>query len=277
MRDDREENGDGRGDDAAARHPETEPDHGFDKHGGKSESAGSKRPYRVGYGKPPPEHRVKPGQRLNPSGRPKGSKNKPKDVSSNDVRAMVLREARRMVTVSDAQGPTTMPMAEMVYRSLGLRGAKGSVRAGRDFVLFAREAEREEANERTELLVAIGQYKLDYERLRRQYSALGGRPSSYLLDPDSMIIGPEGVLGFRDAATKEEKLRWRTARAEWKRELKDCKSQLAGLKGRKRARLQNEIQLIEYSLRIVDKALAGSRQAMWILEQGTVRDGDVEP
>ena len=83
-----------------------------------------------------------------------------------------------------------------------------------------------------------------------------------------------GRLGFRDAATNKEKVRWRKARAEWKRELKDRKSQLAGLKGSKRARLQNEIQVLGQLLRIVDCALAGSREAMWILDQGTVREGD---
>ena len=276
--DERDENGAGRGDDGTRRDLDHEGGHGLDEQGGEPETAGSptqpKGSYRVGYGKPPTEHRVKPGQCLNPTGRPKGSKNRPKEVSSNNIRAMILREARRSITVNDAQGPVTMPMAEMVYRSLGLQAAKGRVRAGRDFVLLAREAEREEANERTDLFVAIGQYKLDYERLRRQCSGLGGRPPSYLLDPDRMIIGPEGVLGFRDAATNKEKVRWRKARAEWKRELKDRKSQLAGLKGSKRARLQNEIQVLGQLLRIVDCALAGSREAMWILDQGTVREGD---
>lgn len=33
------------------------------------------RPYEVGYGKPPREHRFKPGQSGNPTGRPKGSRN----------------------------------------------------------------------------------------------------------------------------------------------------------------------------------------------------------
>ena len=148
--------------------------------------------YPVGYRKPPAEYRVKPGQCLNPTGRPKGAKNKPKPASSGDVRAMILREARRQVTVSDAQGPVTMSMVEMVYRSLGLRAAKGSVRAGREFVSLAREAEREEASERTSVLLAIAEYKLEFERRRR---ALGKnlRGSSSTRTASSSV--PRALLG----------------------------------------------------------------------------------
>ena len=48
------------------------------------------------------------------------------------------------------------------------------------------------------------------------------------------------------------------------------------MKGRKRARLQREIETLGRVLALIDKALAGSRDAMWILDEGTVFDRDEE-
>ncbi len=42
---------------------------------GRSGSGTAGPPYRTGYGKPPVEHRFRPGQSGHPQGRPKGSKN----------------------------------------------------------------------------------------------------------------------------------------------------------------------------------------------------------
>jgi hypothetical protein len=82
-------------------------------------------PYEVGKGRPPKHSRVKKGQVLNPRGRPVGSKNKPKEASKSDLRAMLLKEARRQVTINDAKSPATLSMFEMAVRKLGRKAEKG--------------------------------------------------------------------------------------------------------------------------------------------------------
>ena len=138
---------------------------------------------------------------------------------------------------------------------------------------LAREAEREEASERTSVLLAIAEYKLEFERRRR---ALGKKPPGFLLDPDGFIVGSKGLVGFRERASEEDKARWQGQRAECQQELKVAKAQLVGVKGRKRALLKREIETLGRVLAYIDEALAGSRDAMWILDQGTVFDRDDE-
>ncbi len=56
--------------------------------------------YAIGYGKPPPDTRFKPGQSGNPKGRPKGSKNMKTLIEHELDQKIVVREggARRQVS-----------------------------------------------------------------------------------------------------------------------------------------------------------------------------------
>ena len=210
----------------------------------------------------------KPRQSGNSGGRPPGSKNKPKEVPNTDLRAMILKEASRPITLNDAKGPVTLTMFEMAYRGLGFQAGKGSVRAQRDYVDVALRAARDEAEERASNFLAIGEAMFEFDRVRREHKARGRKPPAYVLDPDSFIIGPEGILGFRDAPTEEDKARWERQRAKRQEELSDLQRELEGAKGRKRAGLREEIAFAEQMLEHLENALAGSRRAMWILDQG---------
>lgn len=224
-------------------------------------------PYEVGYKRPPKHSRVVKGQVLNPRGRTVGSKNKPKEASKSDLRAMLLKEAHRQVTINDANGPVTLTMFQMAVRRLELHGGKGSVRALHHFLVLTLQAEREEAEERSRSLIALGEYLLECERQKRRYAALRQKPPAHLIDPDSIILGPEGVLGYREAMTDEDKARWEKQQADLQDELRALRTELEGAKGRKRAFLRDEIGLAEGLLEIVTEALAGSRYAMWFLDQ----------
>lgn len=84
--------------------------------------------YEVGYGKPPLASRFKPGRSGNPRGRPRGAKNRPPPPALNEERlkSIILDEAYRAVTVNDAKGPVTIPMAQAIVRSLAVNAAKGN-------------------------------------------------------------------------------------------------------------------------------------------------------
>ena len=88
---------------------------------------GGRRSYEVGYGKPPKHSRVVKGQILNPNGRRQGSKNKPKEASNSETRAIVLKSAKRTLRVNEAGEAVTVPMVEAVVRSLEMAALKGNV------------------------------------------------------------------------------------------------------------------------------------------------------
>lgn len=80
----------------------------------------------VGYRHPPAG--FSKGQSGNPSGRPKGAKNKPR-TQSERLRSLMLKEAYRPIKVASDGQEITLPLAQAVFRSMAEAAAKGEVRA----------------------------------------------------------------------------------------------------------------------------------------------------
>ncbi len=77
-------------------------------------------PYDVGKGKPPKEHRIKPGEVRNPRGRP----SKPK-IGSRTLGHFLDEQ----VTIGSEHGPATFTKRELMYAQIANRAAKGEMRA----------------------------------------------------------------------------------------------------------------------------------------------------
>lgn len=98
----------------------------------------------VGFGKPPRSGRFRKGASGNPTGRPKGSKNRPR-ATGERLRALMLEEAYRPVTVTADGVEVTMPLARAVLRSLAEAAAKGEARAQAAFIRMVSASEAEAA------------------------------------------------------------------------------------------------------------------------------------
>lgn len=82
--------------------------------------AEDEKPYEVGYGKPPREHRFRPNQSGNLKGRPKGARNTAETAKNYLDGSVTVRERGR---------PRKMNRRELLIHQLYERAAKGDNRA----------------------------------------------------------------------------------------------------------------------------------------------------
>jgi hypothetical protein len=76
--------------------------------------------YRIGYGRPPLHSRVQPGQKLNPTGRLRGSKN---------TATLVTEELDRKVAVREGSRVTKVTKRQVAIRNLSNKAAAGDSKA----------------------------------------------------------------------------------------------------------------------------------------------------
>lgn len=104
---------------------------GSDGKGKKGKNSPSKKkPYNVGYGKPPKAHQFKPGQSGNPRGRPKKSKN---------LKTILQSELFSTVSLRMEGKETNVPMLQAIVMACTRRALNGNDRASAHVLdLYAR-------------------------------------------------------------------------------------------------------------------------------------------
>lgn len=186
--------------------------------------------YEVGYAKPPAGSRFKPGQSGNPSGRPKGSKNRPGIPALNEERlkSIILEEAYRTIVIHDANGRVSIPMAQAVVRSLAVNAAKGQQRAQRLFTQILSATERENKRVHDEWLETAIEYKVDWERELERRKRLGIDAPAPLPHPDDIVVDMRtGSVRVKGPMTKEEKVLW----DEFRERKKECDRSIVEMEG----------------------------------------------
>ncbi len=86
--------------------------------------------YEVGYGKPPKHSQFKKGRSGNPKGRPQGAKG---------VRASIMRELERKVTIREGGQEVTISKAEAVAKRITNKALGGDMGASKMLLQFDAE------------------------------------------------------------------------------------------------------------------------------------------
>lgn len=171
-------------------------------------------PYRVGYSKPPQEHKFKKGRSGNPKGRPR----KAQQVRSLSNRLlgsdeptteMILELGQRTVRVREGGTAIEMPVNEAIIVAMQQNALKGSRAAQRDYITLLRTIERERMNTALEHFTQLNDYKLEANHESARYEKLGLAPPDFLPHPDDIEIDPRrGTADVHGPITPEEKRVW---------------------------------------------------------------------
>lgn len=166
-------------------------------------------PYKVGYGKPPIEHRFKKGQSGNPKGRAKGSTNKPNVNTGHGMRAaeeFLRHEAYRPVTLREDGQLIELPAIQAVFRAMGVAAMKGNRFAQKTMAELVTNLEQRDADARFELMGNALDYKKSWSDEIERCEKHGLPIPEPIPHPDDIIIDPHnGDVRILGPQTKEQK------------------------------------------------------------------------
>ncbi|MEQ8402159.1 MAG: DUF5681 domain-containing protein [Silicimonas sp.] len=119
--------------------------------------------YEVGYGKPPKEHRFKPGQSGNESGRPKGAR---------DLKTDLAEELEEKVTVTENGKRFQVTKRRLIIKGQVNKAAKGDTKAAEQTVRWHQMFVGSSAEDSGVRLSAAEDIKLINDFYKRRHGGL---------------------------------------------------------------------------------------------------------
>jgi hypothetical protein len=211
-----------------------------------------------GYGKPPKEHRFKPGQSGNPKGRPK-AKNRLRRRTLDPVHAMVSDVLGEPVPVSENGRMKKMPAYEALIRKLRTEALQGRVSSQRLLTPMMNAIGKDAAANSLTSFRAVDEYERYWGPIFAAARESGRPEPDQLPHPDHVDFDPDfGTLDLvvTGPETKAEKIEWDAVKTYLRRldeRRCDLNEQIAGLGGSDE--LQFQLRQIEKEMRSIEKKL----------------------
>jgi hypothetical protein len=169
----------------------------------RTKTASQTSSYKVGYCKPPVQHRFAKGQSGNPRG---GSRKRKDDAHEEKIKSLIIDEAYREVALRDGDNVVKLPVMQAVIRQLALAAAKGQPRSQRMLADLVRWVEGDRRELKLEYLKTMIEYKSVWEQELERRQRLGLTGPEPLPHPDDILIDfSTGEVTINGAWTKEQK------------------------------------------------------------------------
>lgn len=167
---------------------------------------------RVGYGKPPKEHRFKKGRSGNPRGRPRKATVTSRNASALGTQAAkqyLLEEAYRPVLVREGEQTIELPAIQAVLRAMGVAAMKGNRPAQRMIVELVQTVEAEIRKADLDHFRSAVNYKSTWEENIELAQSLRKPEPQPIPHPDDIIIDfTKGTVAVCGPMTKQDKADW---------------------------------------------------------------------